>query len=707
VIISEELIAQSESRLTFDPEKLSEQLNDQRPIVNEAPDRIRTRLAVAEQQGPDALERIIGLNDLMGINYLERGTDAARAIGRIHKRDASSGDLLDYATGFLISPHLLLTNNHVFGSREEALRSQIEFNYQRDKNGNLLGTEIYSLLPDKFFFTSKQLDFAIVAVEDIARASKKPLVSFGWLTLNPQVGKVSPGEWLTIIQHPSGDDKQIGLRENKLLKIQSDTVWYTTDTTPGSSGSPVFNDVWQVIALHHSGVPARDDDGNYLTIDGQIWKGPAEDSKIKWIANEGIRVSRIVETVQAAYGSHELIRGIFDTSFLKSAPDVHRETHPQEKLVPPTSNLTYRTLTAGPTSYGNNAAKNENPPNSEGANGTSVAVGSDKGTIRVTVPLTITVQVDGTAGISVGVEGVRNDLESLGIEAVRVKQDYSDRKGYDSDFLGTGSTSIPLPQLSRKMERDAAINTKAKAGVDEHVLPYHHFSVVMNKKRKLAFFTAVNIDGRISRRLQREKDKWILDPRIGSEDQTDDSLYAKNDLDRGHLVRRLDPVWGDSEAIAKAANDDTFHFTNCSPQHADFNQNDATWQGLENYILDNAIAEDFRVSVFTGPVFRDDDRLYREVKLPKQFWKVLAMVNEGTGKLSATAYLLSQSELLQDIPEEAFSNDSAVKHFQVSVRTIEGLTGLSFGNLSAFDPMDRVEGANAVTSIASFTDIRF
>jgi endonuclease G len=223
----------------------------------------------------------------------------------------------------------------------------------------------------------------------------------------------------------------------------------------------------------------------------------------------------------------------------------------------------------------------------------------------------------------------------------------------------------------------------------------------MNKVRKIAFYTAVNIDGTSVNRLGRD-DKWIADSRIGADEQTDNSLYANNDLDRGHLVRRLDPVWG-SQSIAQAANIDTFHYTNCSPQHKDFNQSDVTWQGLENYILDNAIAEKFRVSVFTGPVFRDDDQEYRGVKLPRQFWKVLVMVNKG--ELSATAYLLSQEKLIQDLPHEAFSDDKRVKTYQVSIQAIEELTGLSFG-LSAFDSMERNESTSRAIPITSYQAIQ-
>ncbi len=706
VIVPENLIASSKRRLTFDPKELSEQLDRRNPVDNEPPERIKTRLAVARSQGPDVLERILVGNDLRPVNYLEKGMDVARAVGRIHKRDSQSGMVLDYATGFLISPRLLLTNHHVFGSSDEARLSEVEFNYQRNKDGAWVGSEFFALQPDTFFFTDEQLDFTVVAIAQTARQSGKLLATFGWLTLDPQIGKVSPGEYLTIIQHPSGEDKQIALRENQLLKIDTHTLWYRTDTAPGSSGSPVFNDVWQVVALHHSGVPEKDVNGNYLTLDGKPYEGPLDDSKIKWIANEGIRVSRLVASLQASYGNNSLVQGIFETSSSNSSSSVPMNSQPQKP--PMSSDVT--DLTGNHLTYGKKANQSSSkPPNnklaaesfslqSSTANQVEVELVADTGTIRLNIPLTITIQLGGVGGVSVaslsGEVGER-------IKADQAKQitDYSDRKGYDPNFLGSNDKRVPLPELTDDMKRDCSINRKAGQGIDEYVLPYHHFSLVMNKVRKIAFYTAVNIDGTSVNRLGRD-DKWIADPRIGKDEQTDNSLYTNNDLDRGHLVRRLDPVWG---SVAEAANIDTFHFTNCSPQHKDFNQSDVTWQGLENYILDNAIAEKFRVSVFTGPVFRDDDMKHRGLKLPRQFWKVLVMVKEG--ELSATAYLLSQEKLIRDFPKEAFSDDKRVKTYQVPIQAIEELTGLSFG-LSAFDSMERNESTSRAIPITSYQAIQ-
>ncbi|MER5327118.1 DNA/RNA non-specific endonuclease [Streptosporangium roseum] len=255
---------------------------------------------------------------------------------------------------------------------------------------------------------------------------------------------------------------------------------------------------------------------------------------------------------------------------------------------------------------------------------------------------------------------------------------------------------MPLPTLPPDLIPLAALNRHAGDGQasdgQAHVLNYHHFSVVMNRQRRLAFFTAVNIDGATSLRIRRDPDRWIFDPRLPDSQQTGEEVYRDNPLDRGHLVRRLDPAWGDSPAMAKPGNDDTFHFTNCTPQHKDFNQNRTTWAGLEDYILDNADTRDLKATVFTGPVLAADDDPYRGVQLPRQYWKVVAMTKRN-GELSATGYLLSQDHLINGLEAAAEFSYGAYKTYQVPIQRIEDLTRLSFDTLIDADPLARIEAA--------------
>jgi endonuclease G, mitochondrial len=271
---------------------------------------------------------------------------------------------------------------------------------------------------------------------------------------------------------------------------------------------------------------------------------------------------------------------------------------------------------------------------------------------------------------------------------IHIDPDYSSRRGYDSEFLGSGEHAVQLPVLPDKLVPLASTNSLAKKE-PKYLLPYHHFTVVQNKERKLAFFTAVNIDGKLQQKPRRLDDRWFFDPRLPREEQTGEDVYEKNPLDLGHLVRRLDPAWGSTKQTAKLANDDTFHFTNCTPQHKDFNRNKTSWAGLEDYILKNAANLHFKVNVFTGPVLAKDDDVYDGVQLPRQFWKVVTMVKTDSS-LSATAYLLSQEHLIEGlVPREAFAY-GAYKTYQVPVTKVEKLSSLSFG-LAHADPLSTRE----------------
>src|SRR5262249_7121721 len=144
--------------------------------------------------------------------------------------------------------------------------------------------------------------------------SSRELSNWGWLRLSGQPGKGDLGEYLTIVQHPAGQMKQVCVRENKLLQYMENTVWYMTDTLGGSSGSPAFNRFWQVMALHHSGVPKKDSQGRWLTKDGKVWDESMDESLVDWIANEGIRISSIVADLKVSMGTHPMVKAVLEAA---------------------------------------------------------------------------------------------------------------------------------------------------------------------------------------------------------------------------------------------------------------------------------------------------------------------------------------------------------------------------------------------------------
>ncbi len=229
------------------------------------------------------------------------------------------------------------------------------------------------------------------------------------------------------------------------------------------------------------------------------------------------------------------------------------------------------------------------------------------------------------------------------------------------------------------------------AGTETVDLAYTHFTVVLRPDRRLAAATAVNVDGAALRDLERGDD-WHLDPRVPPEAQVGPELYDDNDVDRGHLVRRRDPVWG-ADAVAQQANYDTFSYTNAAPQAAAFNQDEELWLGLEQYLLTSAATYQRRLVVLTGPVLDPGDPTYRGVQIPLRFWKVAAFTTGG--ELASTAYVLDQSPLIDDATTSGVTaGDPAVdqapplgpyRTFQVPVSDVVALTGLDLGPLPAVD----------------------
>ena len=594
-------------------------------------------------------ERVLGeTRDFLSCEFLPRAEKAARCVARLVTKLVNGRTGL--GTGFMVSPRLLLTNHHVLSSRDDAARTVAEFNFEFDAKGKMKGAERFRLQPETFFLNDQTLDFALVAVASRAE-SGVDLSHFGWSPLFGEEGKVSTGEPTNVIQHPLGEPKRVVLRQNKLRHILPEMLHYEADTEPGSSGSPVFNDQWEVVALHHSGVPKSDEKGNILDKDGGVWRKGDDPERIVWIANEGIRVSRLLDKVRASrVASHEE----------ELREELLRSLEPMEEV---------RTPMVDQNDVGGG------------------------GEVQFAVPLHITVRLGGVSGgvasfTMVGSGGGVGDVE---VEAIRPDPNYKTRKGFDSAFLGEG-IEVPLPRLTNAIRDKAAGVAASGHGV---VVPYHHFSLVMNRERRIAFYTAVNFDPMAPVKHQRDKsgDRWFVDPRVGAKSQSDESLYAANPLDRGHLVRRADAAWGRTSAEAKLANDDTFHFTNCSPQHAIFNQpSEATkrglllWGNIEEHIASEGRRGKRRLCVVNGPVFRGTDQPYRGYKLPKEYWKIVVSLTDDN-QPEALAFVLSQAGLIKDLPPEDFEA-GPYEPFQVKVRDLEAKTKLDFGALRGWDPLE-------------------
>jgi len=605
------------------------------------------------------LERVIGeTRDFLFVEFFEQAMFASRAVGRVVSM--LSGGRVSYGTGFMVSPRLLLTNHHVLKSADVAVRSVIEFGYQRDRLGQPVAVRTFKLDPAAFFLNDKDHDFALVAVDP--GGTGQSLADFGWCPLIKEEGKIVVGEPINIVQHPKGEMKQVIIRENRLVDLLELHAHYEADTEPGSSGSPVFNNQWEVVALHHSGVPKRNAMGELLRTDGRVWRKFVDPPELlDWVANEGIRVSRLVDSItRAKVKDHEeaLRKELLDPRPPSSTERVVREDRPM--------------------------------PDFARADGKSATL---------TIPLHITFSLGAAGpvtitGVSVESPPARDEVGLEKVEPDTSDPDYENRPGYDPDFLGF---TVAFPRLTNAVKAQAF----ALPGLSGHAkfeVKYHHYSLIFNKDRKLAFVAGVNYDPTAPVQHPRDKDgdKWYFDPRLGDDGalQAGEDLYAGNPLDRGHLVRRADAGWGATKKAAKLANDDTFHFTNCSPQHEVTNQGKAKdappglklWGKLEEHIAAQGKKNKRRLCVFNGPVFRPSDRAYRGVKIPKEFWKVVVFPDDA-GEPAAAAFVLSQAALIQGLEEEFALGE--YKAVQVRVTDLEAKTRLNFDPFRKWDVLEK------------------
>ncbi len=642
--------------------------------------------AVAPEPADFAFERAIGKNDSVYSNFVELITGTKQKVGRIVIKSGSK--IKGYATGFMVSERLLLTNWHVFNNETDVADSEVQFFYEYDIFGRPMPSVCFRLKAGDFFHSFKALDYCLIAVEQVDVTGTVALSSIGYIFLDPASGKLGDEdiELLNIIHHPGGDYKQLSIRENKFTKIMATTLWYESDTAQGSSGSPVFNDQWQIVALHHMGVPDMTPDGkNYLDIDKNIVQpinGKVDETKIHWIANEGIRISVILKDVFARFPDSAFING------LKKQPSVFPGGSPlpgkikaeDEQSEQPTKNDSDMDTT------NTNKVAISFPASLLDASGNvTISINNKNGGI---------VPVAEDKGAAKRIEEGLNEIKKVDKEKA---VDFSACKGYLPSFMGV---SIRLPQPQAKLKSQIA---KMSNGKTE--LKYFKYSVLFNEVTKMPALSAINVEGDPALRLDNSKrsDDWLRDNRINIDKQLLDKFYSGSGFDKGHMSRFEDANWDNSEAEALRNGIYTCFYTNACPQVPGLNRGGGIWGKLEKAVLEKGVKKEAgklaRITVFNGPIFSDaKNRKFRNEIVPMEFFKIIVWRNDDN-EVKATGFKLSQEDLVGaikfteafGIEEEAIDIDTneTFKEYQCSIKSLTKATGIDFAHLDKYDTFDK------------------
>lgn len=225
--------------------------------------------------------------DFLPAGFLQEGASLVPAVCRMAVL-TPEGERYT-GTGFLVARGFIMTNNHVLETADWARESLAIFHFEEGKSSLRVNLE-----PERFFITDAALDFTIVACDPVAVRDIEPVP----LYQNPAL--ITRGERVYIIQHPQGRPKEVVLRNNDVERVRDRVVWYRADTEGGSSGSPVFNEDWQLVALHHAG-----------------WREPGDRAM-----NEGVSMAAIVrhlqgrgrETATGDRGMERILENVRDSS---------------------------------------------------------------------------------------------------------------------------------------------------------------------------------------------------------------------------------------------------------------------------------------------------------------------------------------------------------------------------------------------------------
>lgn len=260
-------------------------------------------LAPTSQQTLEGLtlEKQLGSADqTLSVAFLLHGAQAAASVCRLMVPrvfdgvvEASEGDPSGWSsgTGWLIGPGLVATNHHVVEARMRREGPASAADMQQQAQGTRVLFRLFAEEADavavpvtELLAHDRDLDVAILRV-GASPATTTPL------RLRPDPVMKAAASALSarvnVLQHPDGRPMRVGFRSNFIVSGDGSWLSYLTDTSGGSSGSPVCDEDWRVVALHRGWRPLQ---GPGITLDGRAIHAE----------NYGVPVSRILAWLQAA-----------------------------------------------------------------------------------------------------------------------------------------------------------------------------------------------------------------------------------------------------------------------------------------------------------------------------------------------------------------------------------------------------------------------
>jgi hypothetical protein len=241
------------------------------------------RPGLLADQNPENLEKILGKVRYLSYKFMLRAMERARAVARIeHQPDQGFGTGFIVRGGDLFEPLgdelLLLTNSHVVSNNEAVVGALapedtiVTFQLLKEEGAD----EEYSVAEVAWTSPPWELDATLLRLEDIPQDVEV-------FPVTPRLPLADGEQRVYVIGHPKGGSLSFSIQDNVLLDHEAPRLHYRAPTEGGSSGSPVFNSQWKLIALHHAGSKEM----------RKLHRQPGT-----YAANEGIWIQSIIEAMK-------------------------------------------------------------------------------------------------------------------------------------------------------------------------------------------------------------------------------------------------------------------------------------------------------------------------------------------------------------------------------------------------------------------------